>query len=108
MATKKIVFGKKNLLVGDLEPKNETVRISMMMEGDLLDAIKAQAKIDGIGYQTLLKNHLRAIFLGEGPSIGINVLSPEKIDATLSDIQKRMEILEGRAFVRSVEKRKRA
>jgi uncharacterized protein (DUF4415 family) len=58
---KKINFGKVDLLPGaDVESKNIKVRISIMIEGDLLDAYKEAAKHTPHGeYQTLMKEKLR-------------------------------------------------
>ena len=41
------------------EPDSSKVRISIMMEGDLLKELKLQAKQRGLPYQTLMKNLLR-------------------------------------------------
>lgn len=56
---KKIKYGKKDLVGGSVEPHEITVRISIMMEGDLLDAVKAAAEKDFMPYQTKLKQLLR-------------------------------------------------
>lgn len=55
----KMKFGKVNLLPEKIEPKDEMIMISVKMEGDLLDALKKQAKLVGRPYQTLLKEILR-------------------------------------------------
>lgn len=54
-------FGQVDLLpAGDPPPKDIKVRISMMIEGDLLDAYKEAAKRTSHGeYQTLMKQKLR-------------------------------------------------
>ena len=39
----KIQYGKTDLLPKRIEPKDENIRISIVMEGDLLDAIKVRA-----------------------------------------------------------------
>ena len=64
---KKTKFGKTDLLPrSDADPKTIKVRISIMIEGDLLDAYKKAAKHTPHGeYQTLMKEKLR-----EGLSLG--------------------------------------
>ena len=65
---RKVKFGKSDLLPrGALESKNVKVRISIMIEGDLLDAYKEAAKLTSHGeYQTLMKEKLRqGLFTGE-------------------------------------------
>jgi hypothetical protein len=65
---KKIRFGSADLLPGaDADPKNIKVRISIMIEGDLLEAYKKAAKHTPHGeYQTLMKEKLReGLHLGE-------------------------------------------
>lgn len=68
MAKKKVRFGKVDLLsVADPDPKNIKIRISIMIEGDLLEAYKEAAKLTRHGeYQTLMKEKLReGLHLGE-------------------------------------------
>lgn len=55
----KVQYGKTDLLPKKIDPKDETIRISIIMEGDLLDAIKARALELGRPYQTLMKEILR-------------------------------------------------
>ena len=55
----KIKYGTKNLLPEKIDPRNEKVMISIKMEGDLLDALKAKAKELNRPYQTLMKEMLR-------------------------------------------------
>ncbi len=65
MANKsKLQFGKANLLPEEILPRDESVRISIVMEGDLLDAIKAQAREAGKPYQRVMKEALRQHFIG--------------------------------------------
>jgi len=59
MKNKKIKYGKKDLVGGPVSPSEESVRISIMLEGDLLDAVKRLAKKDFLPYQTKLKQMLR-------------------------------------------------
>jgi uncharacterized protein (DUF4415 family) len=55
----KIKYGTKNLLPAKIDPKDEMIMISIKMEGDLLDALKAKAKELNRPYQTLMKEMLR-------------------------------------------------
>ena len=54
-----IRYGTKNLLPEKINPRDERVMISIKMEGDLLDALKAKAKELNRPYQTLMKEILR-------------------------------------------------
>jgi len=58
---KKTKFGKTDLLPqADAAPKSIKVRISILIEGDVLDAYKEAAKLTPHGeYQTLMKEKLR-------------------------------------------------
>ncbi len=65
---KKIKFGKTDLLPeAGCSSKNIKIRISIVIEGDLLDAYKEAAKFTPHGeYQTLMKEKLReGLYLGE-------------------------------------------
>ncbi|MGK5088385.1 CopG family antitoxin [Bdellovibrionota bacterium FG-2] len=55
----KVHYVETNLLPERIEPKDEKSRISIIMEEDLLDALKARAKELGRPYQTLMKEILR-------------------------------------------------
>ena len=58
---KKTKYGKTDLLpIGNIDPKDIKVRISIIVEGDLLKAYKEAAKLTSHGqYQTLMKEKLR-------------------------------------------------
>ena len=58
---KKTKFGKVDLLPeAGADPKSIKIRISIMIEGDLLEAYKEAAKLTPHGeYQTLMKEKLR-------------------------------------------------
>lgn len=43
-----------------IKPADATVQISLKIEGDLLDRLKKTARAKGLGYQTLLKQLVRA------------------------------------------------
>jgi len=63
----KVKTGKINHLAKDeFEVKNIKLRISMFLDLDVLDAVKKAAKKQGnIGYQTLINQKLRDVFLNE-------------------------------------------
>jgi hypothetical protein len=65
MAKKKFKTGTVEI-PGDLSDRTkQKVRISIMLDGDLLDAIKAHAKEHDEKYQPLVNQTLRDIFLGD-------------------------------------------
>jgi len=43
--------------------KEQKIRITTMVDGDVLDELKRQAKERGIGYQTLINSYLRSLVL---------------------------------------------
>jgi uncharacterized protein (DUF4415 family) len=43
--------------------KEQKIRITTMLDGDVLDELKRQAKKQGIGYQTLINFYLRTLVL---------------------------------------------
>jgi hypothetical protein len=92
----KMKYGKKNLLPAKIEPKDENVRISIVMEGDLLDAIKVAAARAGMPYQTFMKDKLRETLLGE--SGNLDELQPtfNELVRQLNDLALRVEELEDR------------
>ena len=53
-----ISYGKKDLLSAD-DFKSPKIRISMMVDEDLLQTLKRKASEEGIGYQTLMQKILR-------------------------------------------------
>jgi hypothetical protein len=57
---KNIRLGKKDLLPpGGIKREDVKVRISIILDGDLLDFYRKQAKTQGIGYQVLIQKVLR-------------------------------------------------
>ncbi len=58
MAKKKIKYGKTDVLT-DSDFKNPKIRISMMVDEEILKAFKERAKETGEGYQTLMHRTLR-------------------------------------------------
>ena len=43
--------------------KEQKIRITTMIDGDVLDELKKQAKEQGVGYQTLINRYLRTLVL---------------------------------------------
>jgi uncharacterized protein (DUF4415 family) len=71
--SKKINLGRKDLLDDSYrDPKNKKHRVTMWVDGDVLEAIKAEAAKVGAGYQTFLNKRLREIFL-EKHSVSENI-----------------------------------
>jgi uncharacterized protein (DUF4415 family) len=61
-----IKYGKKDHLPKDFDPKSAKVRISLMIDGDLLQAYRDAAKHTHHGeYQTLMKEKLREALVGQ-------------------------------------------
>lgn len=58
MAKKSIKYGKKDLLT-NADFKNPKIRITMMIDEDIIKAFKQRAKESGAGYQTLMNRALR-------------------------------------------------
>jgi uncharacterized protein (DUF4415 family) len=56
---KRIAYGEVELAADEFEPKNVKVRVTMMVDGDVLQAFKAAAKTRDMGYQTLMNQTLR-------------------------------------------------
>jgi hypothetical protein len=58
--------GKDVLPSGDFDPKKSKVKISLLVEGDLLEAYREAAKDTSHGeYQTLMKEKLREAIFGK-------------------------------------------
>ena len=58
-------YGSVNIPDEAFEPKNQKVRITSWIDGDVLDALKAHAAKTGEGYQTLMNRLLRAAILDD-------------------------------------------
>lgn len=67
MAKNKVKYGKKDSLsVGEFDPKKSKVKISLLLDGDLLEAYKIAAISTSHGeYQTLMKEKLREAIFGK-------------------------------------------
>ena len=76
MAKTKIKYGKNDVLPsGAFDPKKSKVKISLLLDGDLLEAYKVAAASTSHGeYQTLMKEKLREALFGK------------QIDATLREV----------------------
>ncbi len=86
MKNNKIIYSKKDKLSNDeFEKKNTKVRITTFIDVDVLEQLKAEAATTGKKYQTLLNEKLREI-----------VFEEETIKSTLSDINKRLTMVEKR------------
>lgn len=55
---KKIQYGKKDILA-DADFKNPKIRISMMVDEEVIQAFKKRARETGEGYQTLMHRVLK-------------------------------------------------
>jgi uncharacterized protein (DUF4415 family) len=59
-----INYGTKALLNGwKYDPKDAKVLISIRLDGDVLNAIRSVAKLQDVGYQTLINDFLRGQFV---------------------------------------------
>lgn len=72
---------KTYLTKEDLDPRNVKIRVTAMIDEDILDALREQAKTQGMKYQTLLNQKLRESVLGEA------VVKADEIKARLDEIK---------------------
>ena len=64
---KKLKYGKKDLLPHEpFDPKKAKIRISILIDGDVLEAYKATATRSGAKYQTLMNQKLREAIEKQG------------------------------------------
>jgi predicted DNA binding CopG/RHH family protein len=56
--------GEIKVSAEEFEPKNLKIRITTMLDGDVLEACKMQADKEHVGYQTLINKILRERLLG--------------------------------------------
>jgi uncharacterized protein (DUF4415 family) len=69
---KNIQYGKKDLLPKDaFAPKNVKMRISIMLDLDVIDEFKARGAKQREGYQTLINKALREYLWGLKPFGGL-------------------------------------
>lgn len=80
MKSKRISRKKETLFsAADFRPENVKVRITMFVAQDVLEAYRREADSRGIGYQTLMQEHLRnSIGIEERPSLEKRVERLEK------------------------------
>jgi predicted DNA binding CopG/RHH family protein len=64
--SKKMSYGGKDLVAKDaFAPEHVKIRISLMVQGDILSKFKAKATEDGIGYQVLMQIALAEYLKGK-------------------------------------------
>lgn len=73
MAKSKAKVGKKDVLVGgEFDPLKSKVKISLLLDGELLEAYRDAAKKTSHGeYQTLMKEKLREALFGKKVDIAL-------------------------------------
>lgn len=87
----KITFGNVDLEPDEFAPEHTKVRLSMWIDGDLLQAIKARARSQREPkYQTWLNKFLRAMVLGEG----LENATPRELSGAIEILCKRLDALE--------------
>jgi len=74
--------------------KEVKIRVTTMIDADVLDELKAMAKEAGVGYQSLLNLKLREVILGEAV---VNKNTIRSITDKLSKLEKKVELLSKRA-----------
>jgi len=72
----KIKYGKVELDEDEFDPKYCKVRVTMMIDEEVVRACRAEAAKRHVGYQTLINQKLREIYFGE------------------KSLEKRLEVLE--------------
>ena len=66
---KKMNYSQNDLIKEDLIYGDAKVKVSMFLDGDLLQQVKAIAKKRNTKYQTLINQSLREVFLGNSASV---------------------------------------
>ncbi|MDD9952494.1 MAG: BrnA antitoxin family protein [Zetaproteobacteria bacterium] len=59
----KVEYGKHD--IGDLDMKKAKAKVTIYLDGDVLEAVQSEAERTGTKYQPLLNQALRERFLGE-------------------------------------------
>jgi uncharacterized protein (DUF4415 family) len=77
--SKKIKYGKTNLL-SDSDFRNPKIRISIMLDEEIIKTFKERAQVSGEGYQTLMQRALREA--ASKPSLEARVAKLESIMKT--------------------------
>jgi uncharacterized protein (DUF4415 family) len=62
---KPIKYGKVELDADEFDPKHCKVRVTMMIDEDIVKACRAEAAKRHVGYQTLINQKLREIYFDE-------------------------------------------
>lgn len=60
--SKAVKYGKVELDPDEFDPKHCKVRVTMMVDEDVVNACRAEAAKRHIGYQTLINQKLRELF----------------------------------------------
>ncbi|WP_374000103.1 BrnA antitoxin family protein [Bdellovibrio bacteriovorus] len=63
----KITYGSVEIDEGEFSPENVKVRVTAMVDGDVLDALKKRAVRESTKYQTLMNRLLRDSLFGAEP-----------------------------------------
>ena len=90
MKGNKIKYGEKDHIKGELDYNAAKIKVSVFLDGDLLQAIKVDAKATNQKYQSLINQALREVFLREMRPIDPN---------DYQQLKQRVEILE-KAFLK--------
>lgn len=90
MKKNKFNYGTEDLLPETIDRKDVSIRISIIMEGDLLDAVKTKAGIAGKPYQSFMKDVLREAVMNSADHRGQSEQSlierVEQIELRLADL----------------------
>lgn len=76
---KDIEYGNVDLLEDEFDPKNVKIRVTTLIDEDVLMMLKAYAKKRGGKYQTVLNSLLRAFFDKPPRSNKVQGLSEERV-----------------------------
>ena len=76
---KDIEYGNVDLLEDEFDPKNVKIRVTTLIDEDVLMMLKAYAKKRGSKYQTVLNSLLRAFFDKPPRSNKVQGLSEERV-----------------------------
>lgn len=75
-------------------PKDVKVRVTTMIDADVLEELRAMAEREGVGYQTLLNLKLREVILGE-EIVNKNII--RLISDKINKLEKKIDSLSKRA-----------
>lgn len=74
----KIVYGNVSIAPDEFHPRNVKMRVTMFVDGDIIDAFKAAAAKQGTGYQTLMNVKLRESLEGLDKTLADRVAAIEQ------------------------------